>query len=65
MSEAKPKQESIHPRVYHTDGVKLNTNRKKNKDVTKRKIANMEAHLERHPRDASTQRHISTLQATL
>jgi ribosomal protein S15P/S13E len=59
------RQESIHPRVYRGDGVKRNTRKAKNKDVTRRKIAAMYEHLERHPKDAVVQRHVAALEGTL
>jgi len=65
MSKENPKQESIHPRVYFSDGVKKNTRKAKNKDVTKRKIAAIEGHLERQPGDSYAQRHLSKLQGAL
>lgn len=60
-----PKAESIHPRVYRGDGVKKNTCKQKNKDVTRRKIAAIEGHLERHPGDGRSQQHVSMLRGTL
>lgn len=59
------KNESIHPRVRHAEPRVGHTNKKKNKDVTKRKCANIEAHLERHPRDTRSQSHLSKLTAAL
>lgn len=60
------KQESIHPRVYYSreESRVKNTMKRKNPDVTKRKIAAMEAHLEKHPKDTSTRNHINKLQST-
>jgi ribosomal protein S15P/S13E len=57
--------ESIHPRVRHTDGVKKHTNAAPNKGVLARKIATIEGHLERHPRDSAPQSHLSKLKARL
>lgn len=60
------KQESIHPRAYYPreESRVKNTMKRKNPDVTKRKIAAMEAHLEKHPNDTATKNHISKLQST-
>lgn len=60
-------QFSIHPRVYSTaeDNKKSNTCKSKDKNVTMRKVANMEKHVERHPKDARTVAHIGLLMATL
>lgn len=55
--------ESIHPRFRHAEPRVGHTRRAKNKDVTQRKLAALEAHAERHPRDSFTQRHISTLRS--
>ena len=61
------KQESIHPRSYYPreESRKRDTKRHKDKNVTRRKIAAIEGHLERHPRDTASQRHMATLQSTL
>lgn len=60
------KQESIHPRVYYSreESRVKNTMKRKNPDVTKRKIAAMEAHLENHPNDHVTKLHVKKLQST-
>lgn len=59
------RQESIHPRVYYPreESRVKNTMRRKNPDVTKRKVTAMEAHLEKHPRDAQTKNHVQKLQS--
>lgn len=55
----------IHPRVYFNDGAKKNTMKKKTKSVTERKIAAIEAHLERHPTDGTSQSHVAKLRGAL
>jgi hypothetical protein len=59
--------QSIHPRVVGgvTTGPKVNTTKARNKDVVKRKIAAVEAHLERHPTDGSSRAHLDTLKGRL
>lgn len=59
------KQESIHPRTYYSreEGRVKNTMKRKNPDVTKRKVAAMEVHLEKHPKDHVTKLHLSKLQS--
>jgi ribosomal protein S15P/S13E len=59
------KAEGIHPRVRFNDGAKKNTCKQKNKDVTKRKIAAIEAHLEVHPNDRHSQSHVQALRGAL
>lgn len=59
------KQESIHPRAYYPreESRVRNTMRRKNPDVTKRKIAALEAHLEKHPQDTVSRNHLQNLQS--
>lgn len=59
------KQESIHPRVYYprADSRVKNTMRRKNPDVTSRKVKAMEDHLDRHPTDTYTRNHLAKLKA--
>lgn len=59
------KQESIHPRSYYPreESRVKNTMKRKNPDVTKRKVTAMEAHLERHPHDTVTRNHLQKLQS--
>lgn len=61
------KQESIHPRAYFPveKRRKLHVCKQKNKDVTRRKIAAMQKHLDNHPRDGVVARHVAMLEATL
>lgn len=54
----------IHPRVWLMGHHKKNTALKKDKDVTRRKIAALEAHIERTG-DKTPHSYISKLQATL
>ena len=54
-------QESIHPRVYHKTPKKKNTMLAPSKDVTRRKIAAIEEHLGRHPRDNKSRDHLAML----
>lgn len=60
------KQESIHPRAYYPreESRVKNTMKKKNPDVTKRKVTAMEAHLQKHPLDAMTKSHLRKLQSS-
>lgn len=43
--------ESIHPRVYFSNGVKKNTAAPRSRRKLERALAGIEKHLERHPRD--------------
>jgi len=54
---------SIHPRVVngHTVHEKKNTRKMKNPDVTARKIAAIEGHLDRQPGDAASRSYLLKL----
>lgn len=70
MSETQnqtPKTQSIHPRVVKGMTVyeKVNTSKKKNPDVTRRKIEAIEEHLSRHPTDMISRNHVDKLMKAL
>ncbi len=66
MTKAAPRQESIHPRVYHgVEGRKKDTFKRKTKSVTERKIAAIEGHLERQPGDGRASQHLAKLRGAL
>ena len=58
-------QESIHPRVYHKEPKVKNTMQAPSKDVARRKIANMEKHLDVHPHDSATRAHMAKVKEIL
>lgn len=59
--------QSIHPRVNDGKAIdpKVNTMRAPNKDVARRKAAAIEGHLERHPHDLSSRKHLDKLRGKL
>ena len=67
MQQAGKISQGIHPRVSNGRTVhdKVNTMRGPNKEVTRRKIAAITAHLDLHPRDGHSQSHLSALKGRL
>jgi hypothetical protein len=58
---------SMHPRVENGRTVHelVNTSKPKNKDVLKRKIANVEAYLEEHPGEQFNRKHLEKMKQSL
>lgn len=58
---------SIHPRSNYGENhfPKVNTSRAPSKDRIQKVIANIRAHLERHPRDVRSQVHVQHLEGRL
>ena len=66
-NEEKKIEYSIHPRVVKSVQVheKVNTSKRANPDIIRKKIESMGEHMGRHPKDGSTSSHISKLQTKL
>lgn len=59
-------QLSIHPRNHgRIKHEKRDTSRVRNKDIIKAKIARMNEHVDRHPADNATRKHIAKKEALL